>query len=210
MFYSIKNWMITACPRVGRKITALASFALISTAGLAVAADFDTGLQAFRAGEIQQALEEWQPLARSGHPDAQHALGMMYEYGYGFARDDAKAAYWYEKAAEKNVSEAQYRLGVLHDNGWGVTRDASLAVKWYGRAAQRGHVFAQHDLAYMHLNGTGVPKDRIQAYKWLKIASTQRADLMAKHLFNVSKSMTRREIQAAEELAAAWLNSQDI
>ena len=174
------------------------------------AADFENGLKAFRAGEIQQALEEWEPLAKAGDPKAQHAIGMMYEYGHGFERDDEKAATWYEKAAAQNLPEAQYRLGVFYDNGWGVARDPVLAVTWYERAAKRGHAFAQHDLAFMHFDGRGVPEDRIQAYKWLKIASVQEADLMLKHLFNVSKTMTAEEIGEAERLARVWLNSKEL
>ena len=196
--------------RVRTKVACFAGAALMVAAGSLLANDYEAGLDAFRAGAFQEALQEWQPLAEAGHPNAQHALGKMYEYGQGFERDDAQAASWYEKAAAQNIADAQYRLGVFHDNGWGVARDPSQAAKWYTRAAQLGHVFAQHDLAFMHLNGSGVPQDKIQAYKWLRIASTQHADLMAKHLQHVSKSMTPREIRQAETLARAWLNSQKI
>ena len=206
----MKSVDLDARRKLRRKIMLRLTFVLISMSGPVVAADFEVGLKAFRAGEIQQALDEWQPLAETGHADAQHALGMMYEYGHGVERDDVRAASWYEKAAAQDNSEAQYRLGVFHDNGWGVTRDADLAVKWYARAAVRGHVFAQHDLAFMYVNGTGVPHDKIQAYKWLRIASAQRADLMTKHLYNVSKSMTPEEIHEAERLALAWLNAQEL
>ena len=175
-----------------------------------LAGDFDAGRKAFQSGDIATALEEWWPLANAGDRDAQHALGRMYEYGHGFARDDAQAAFWYEKAAEQNLAEAQYRLGVLHDNGWGVERESTVAAKWYLRAATLGHVFAQHDLAFMHLIGSGVPRDKVQAYKWLKIAAAQRADLMSKHLLNVSRTMTADEIEKAERLAADWLTSEDL
>ena len=206
----MKSRISSACVRAGHSSAALIALIILSTSGPILAADFEHGLKAFRAGDIQQALEEWRPLARAGDANAQHALGMMHEYGRGLKRDDVEAAKWYKKAAEQDMPEAQYRLGVFHENGWGVTSDAGLAAQWYERAAQLGHAFAQHDLAYMHLNGTGVPKDRIQAYKWLKIASVQRADLMTKHLFNVSKTLTSDEIKEAEKLAHAWLNSQRI
>lgn len=188
----------------------LVTAVILCAAGPLLAADYETGLKAFRAGNTAQALEEWQPLADAGEPDAQHSLGMMYEYGRGVAQDDVEAARWYEKAAEQNNSEAQYRLGVFYDNGWGVARNDTLAAKWYERAAHRGHAFAQHDLAYMYLKGSGVPQDKVQAYKWLKIASAQRADLMGKHLLNVSKTMTADEIRLADKLAADWLSSREI
>ena len=187
-----------------------AFFALLVAAGPVGAAGFDDGLKAFRTGDVERAVEIWQPLADAGEADAQHAMGRIYEYGYGVSRDDALAARWYRKAAEQNVAEAQYRLGVFHEHGWGVPRDAMLAVSWYARAAQLGHVFAQHDLAFMYLDGKGVGQSKIDAYKWLRIAATQRADLMAKHLFNVSKTMTPAERQSAERQARAWLNAKDI
>lgn len=210
MLKRVKNRILKDCLRAVHKTAPLLAAIMIFAPGPTLAADFETGLKAFRAGNIEQALKEWQPLARAGEPNAQHSLGMMYEYGHGLERDDVEAAKWYLKAAEQNISEAQYRLAVFYDYGWGVGPDANLAAKWYEQAAYRGHPFAQHDLAYMYLKGTGVPKDKIQAYKWLKIASVQRGDLMGKHLLSVSKTMTSSEIRAAEKLATAWLNAQEI
>ena len=195
-------------PAPSRIAGVLAAF--LAATGPVGAAGFDDGVEAFRAGDVAQAFEIWAPLAETGDAEAQHAMGRIYEYGYGVSRDDALAARWYRKAAEQNVAEAQYRLGVFHEHGWGVPRDAALAVTWYAQAAQLGHVFAQHDLAFMYLEGKGVEQSKIEAYKWLRIAATQRADLMAKHLFNVSKTMTAAERQSAERQARAWLNSKDI
>lgn len=192
------------------KLAAIIAFLLMSSPGIGFATDFEQGLKSFRAGDTQSALKHWEPLAQAGDADAQHALGMMHEYGHGLNGGDKKAAVWYKKAAEQGVPEAQYRLGVFYDNGWGVPPNAQMAVQWYQQAAQRGHVFAQHDLAYMHLNGQGLPQNGIQAYKWLKIASFQRPDLMTKHLISVSKTLSATDLKEAEKLADAWLNSQKI
>ena len=91
-----------------------------------------------------------------------------------------------------------------------MARDEKLAAHWYEKAARSDHALAQHGLAFMYLDGKGVPKDQVQAYKWLKIASIQRADLMTKHLANVSKPMTSDEIAQAEHLAKAWFNAEKI
>lgn len=192
------------------KLCVLAALFFLLTTGVAAAGDFDKGLKAFRAGDFDEALAEWLPLAQDGDREAQHAVGMMHEYGRGLERDDVKAAQWYLRAALQNMTEAQYRLGVLRENGWGVARDEELAAHWYEKAARSDHALAQHDLAFMYLDGKGVPKDKVQAYKWLKIASVQRADLMTKHLAEVSKTMTSEEIAKAEHLAKAWLNAKKI
>ncbi len=192
------------------KLCVLIAFFCLLTTGSALAADFDKGLEAYREGEFEKALQEWLPLARNGDREAQHALGMMHEYGRGLERDDIKAAQWYLRAALQNVTESQYRLGVLRENGWGVARDEKLAANWYEKAARSDHALAQHDLAFMYLDGKGVPKDKVQAYKWLKIASIQRADLMTKHLAYVSRTMTLDEIAEAEYLVNTWLNAKKI
>ena len=179
----------------------------VSFSGAVLAADFERGQEAFRAGDYSRALEVWQPLAREGNANAQFALGLMHEYGRGVKADDGAAVEWFEKAAEQDLPEAQYRLGVLHENGWGVERDAGVAAGWYRRAAERGHPLAQHDLAILHLEGKGVPENGVEAYKWLRIASAQRADLMAKHLRMVSKRLNAEEITEAERLAQEWLQS---
>lgn len=191
-------------------IVMLVALVTLSSPTTAFAADYERGLEAFRAGDNQQALEHWKPLAEAGDANAQHAIGMMHEYGRGLTRGDREAMQWYRKAAEQGVAEAQYRVGVFHENGWGVAPSHRLAVQWYQRAAQLGHTFAQHDLAFMYLKGKGVPVDRIQAYKWLRIASVQRADLMSKHLASVAQMLTPDQIKHAERLAHAWLNSQKI
>lgn len=185
-------------------------FMILTVSNSSFAENFNRGLEAFRAGDHQQAFKTWQPLAISGNANAQHALGKMYEYGRGLKQDDLKAANWYLKAAKQDMPDAQYRLGVLHENGWGVTQDPILAAQWYKQAAKLNHTLAQHDLAIMFLNGAGVPKNRIHAYKWLKIASMKRADLMTKHLLNVSKTMTASEIEKAEILVSRWLNAKKI
>lgn len=191
-------------------LRALIVVSAIFSVNVSYAVEFELGLKHFRAGDPLQAFEVWHLLAQAGNADAQHAIGMMHEYGRGLERDDKEAAIWYQKAAEQGMAEAQYRLGVFNEHGWGVSSDAALAAKWYERAAQGGHAFAQHDLAYMYLNGQGVTKDAVQAYKWLKIASIQRPDLMTKHLANLSKNMNSADINAAELQVDAWLSAQKI
>ena len=44
----------------------------------AVAQDFDTGLEAARAGDFQTALENWEPLAEQGDAVAQGNLGQRW------------------------------------------------------------------------------------------------------------------------------------
>lgn len=171
----------------------------------AKAGGYENGVAAFEAGDFAGALAQWRSLAIQEHPEAQYALGRMYEYGRGVERSDSEAIKWYLKSASKDVVDAQYRLAVLNDNGWGIARNYEEAVHWYQKAADRGHVLAQHDLAFMYAAGTGISQDYLRAYMWLNIAMTQRSDLMTKHLNYIATKMTDAQISEAQILAREWV-----
>ncbi|MCD7802218.1 MAG: SEL1-like repeat protein, partial [Clostridiales bacterium] len=50
----------------------------------------------------------------------------------------AKAAYWYEKAAQQGIAQAQFNLAACYYNGQGVTRDRAKAKEWFQKAADQG------------------------------------------------------------------------
>ena len=79
-------------------ITGLALSMLLSS-GVAIAADFNKGLQAAQAGDFKTALAEWTPLAKQGNVKAQYNLGIMYQHGEGVSENDKTAMRWYTLAA---------------------------------------------------------------------------------------------------------------
>lgn len=150
-------------------------------------ADFDAGVDAFRAGDYQTAMGEWRALAEGGNANAQHNVGILYNYGLGVLEDFATAAAWYRKAAEQGHANAQVKLGYLHATGRGVAQDASLAVAWFREAAEGGLAVAQYNIGMMYVTGTGIDTDKVHALMWLMLAAdggieaatTKRDDLMA-------------------------------
>lgn len=164
-------------------------------------ADFDAGVDAFRAGDYQTAMGEWRALAEGGNANAQHNVGILYNYGLGVLEDFATAAAWYRKAAEQGHANAQVKLGYLHATGRGVAQDASLAVAWFREAAEDGLAVAQYNIGMMYVTGTGIDTDKVHALMWLMLAAdggieaatTKRDDLMA--------SLTAPEIEEAALLA---------
>jgi hypothetical protein len=74
-------------------------------------------------------------LAAAGNAKAELLLGLRYLDGDGTQVNEAEAAKWLERAAEKNQAIAAYRLGTLYERGHGVPADASKAVQWYAVAA---------------------------------------------------------------------------
>ncbi|HJV76664.1 MAG TPA: SEL1-like repeat protein [Noviherbaspirillum sp.] len=152
---------ISAC------VLTLAFFASPSYAG------YDEGLKASAKGDYATAMNEWRPLAESGHADAQARLGDLYVAGHGVNRDPIQAAIWYRKAAEQGNVHAQTKFAFLNFVGNEVPKDLAQAAKWLQLAAGHGDSEAQGLLGLAHRFGIGVPKDEAQAEKWLQLAADQ-------------------------------------
>jgi len=106
------------------------------------AADFAAGAKAYDGGRYGEAFAEWSALARRGDIRAQVAVAGMYRFGEGRAVDNAKAAFWYRRAAEAGDPIAQLNYAEMLEHGLGVARDRAAARRWYVRAADQGNAWA--------------------------------------------------------------------
>ncbi|WP_157017780.1 peptidoglycan-binding protein [Mesorhizobium xinjiangense] len=104
--------------------------------------------------------------ADGGDPRAIFEIGRRYDDGRGLAADAAKAAMWYERAAEIGLAPAQYRIGNAYEKGLGVERDTEKAKQWYRRAADQGNASAMHNLAVLHAMGADGSTDNETAARW--------------------------------------------
>ena len=105
------------------KILVGLTLAMLLVSSLALAADFETGLKAYRSGNFKTALTQWVPLAEQGHVSAQAYLGHMYEQGIGVSRNHKTAVNWYTQAAEQGHAATQNTLGYMYDYGRGVAKN---------------------------------------------------------------------------------------
>jgi TPR repeat protein len=121
--------------RIGPLMVAawLAAFAMA-----AKAEDFETGLDAFNAGDYAAAFANWWPLAVHGDAKSQASLGFLYYSGKGVARDDQKSLLWFSRAAEAGQPTAQFFLGLQYLYGRGVRRDLARAYSWCDIALSNG------------------------------------------------------------------------
>ena len=87
-----------------------------------------------------------QQSAEAGNASDQNNLGWIYEKGRGVKKDDAKAAYWYKKAAAQGNAWGQYNLGAMYQKGLGVKKDIAKARYWYKKAAAQGDKLAKKQL----------------------------------------------------------------
>ncbi|QPC43535.1 SEL1-like repeat protein [Kaustia mangrovi] len=88
--------------------------------------------------------------ALNGDPAAQYIVATRFLEGKVVARDEARAARWYERAADQDLAPAQYRLATMYEKGRGVPADLAAAQHWYERAAKRGNAMAMHNLAVLY------------------------------------------------------------
>lgn len=135
--------------------------------------DFNSAYEAAQAGDYARAVSLWTKLAEQGDPDAQYALGWMYESGQGVAINFKQAAHWYKEAAIQNYVAAQYVLASMYDKGTGVTANPESAVAWYLKAANQGDAESQFQLGLHYQDGNGALQNDVQSFIWFSEAAQQ-------------------------------------
>jgi len=133
----------------------------------------------------------------------QYHLGSFYYFGYGTARDVAKAVEWFRAAAEHGFAAAQLNLANFYSEGTGVPIDFSEAAHWAKLAAEQGVSEAASKYAYLCENGIGVPRDYVAAYLWYSRAVAEGDKSAAARAKAVSRHLSRSEREQAKYTLAA-------
>jgi TPR repeat protein len=108
------------------------------------------GLDAYRAGNLEEAKREWRPAADQGNASAAYYLGVLANEGPG--GDAGEAFHWFLTASEKGHPEAQYNLALAYERGLGVTRNRQQALRWLNKSAKAGNADAQYMLGLLLLD----------------------------------------------------------
>ena len=177
------------------------------TANMAMADDFDDALANYENGDYATAFKLIKPLADQGYAEAQHNLGVMYQFGEGVIADDKEAVKWYRKAANQGDARAQFDLGNMYLSGEGVLQDDKEAMKWCRKAADQGDARAQNNLGNMYLSGEGVLQDDKKAYMWWNVARANDDDKADHNIKSIIQRMTPADIATAEDMARQCLAS---
>jgi TPR repeat protein len=99
-------------------------------------------------------------------------LAAMYANGLGIKADPARAATWFNKAADLGNAAGMAGLANLYLEGKGVGSDVAKAVGLYKRAADLGNAGALSQLALLHIQGKGVEKSDTTAVAYYRKAAT--------------------------------------
>ncbi len=135
------------------------------------------GVAAINRKDYPSAVRLMEPLARSGNPQAQLHLGLLYYHGHGVRENDTLARQWFDRAARQGLADAQFQLGNMYAYGLakslGDVDTSRLAAQWYFEAARQGHAQAQYSLGILFLTGSGVQQSESEGIRWIGLAASQ-------------------------------------
>jgi len=146
-----------------------------------LSADYQTGLDAYFAGDFETAMTQWRAVVAShgnaetpnSYADAHYAIAILYWEGQGVTRDYDQAHQWFAKAAALNHAGAQAKLGYIYTDGIAVPQDLDQAFEWYVKAARQGDIDGQYNLGIFYRYGWGTTQNTTLAKQYLAAASAQ-------------------------------------
>src|SRR6516165_9606818 len=104
-------------------------------------------------------VHDWfEKAAEAGDAAAAYNFGVCLAEGVNLEKDEARAAYWFRKAAE-TLADAAYAYATSLEHGRGVEKDEVAAREWMTRAADAKLPLALLNLGRMHNMGIGGPCD---------------------------------------------------
>ena len=112
-------------------------------------------------------------MAEGGDAEAQFALGNCYENGKGVAKDEQKALYWYNKAADQGNARGQAFAALMYLNGKGTEVDLQKGFQLAKASADQDNAQGQYVLGTCYLYGEGTDRNVKIAWDWLTKASNK-------------------------------------
>lgn len=99
----------------------------------------EKGWSAFEKGDYATAFQNALLAARAGDSRAFNFVGSMYASGTGTPKDEAKAVFWFKKAAEAKDPNGLAQMSVAHLRGKVVAKDYSEAIRLAKAAVSGGY-----------------------------------------------------------------------
>lgn len=130
------------------------------------------GNDALKAGQNDQAFEDYQQSAEQGNAEGEGQLAIQY-FNRGTDADYAKAYEWGSKSAAQGNLTGEYILGECYAGGHGVPLDDAKAVIWLQKSADQGYFQAEFEIGWRCQEGTGMPKDLAKAKYWYQLSANQ-------------------------------------
>ena len=146
-----------------------------------IAADYQTGLDAYRIGDYKVAKAEWlaavskpyEEVDLATYAETLYAIAMLYWKGEGVSQDYQEAYEWLTKAGSKKHAGASAKLGFLYADGGVIEQNYDKAFFWYKQSARAGDIDGQYNLGVFYYYGLGTEQDITMAAQYLAAAAAQ-------------------------------------
>lgn len=124
---------------------------------------YQTGLDAYNAGDLPDAMSNWRAAAEGGSAEAQAWLGYILDQ----SENNEEAVGYYRAAAEQGNVEGIAGLAEMYAKGEGVEKDFAEALKYFKRAGELGHGRSIQVLIFAFKDGgLGVEPDAAELAYW--------------------------------------------
>ena len=133
----------------------------------------EAAVAAYERGDHAEALRVFRHLADDGEVTAQFYLGRMYARGEAVKQNDAEAALWYGKAAEKGCHKAQHNLGMMYLSGQACAAGSLFKRKMDPAVGGTGQRLVATCPRKRLLAGVGVLQNLAKAASWYRKATEQ-------------------------------------
>lgn len=216
---------ITRRLRGGLIVLASAAAVLMATPA---AADFQAGVQAYKSGQVDLAIELWKRYAIAGDVQSRKVLGDIYS-GHDLESDkdlavpletvqldNVKALTWYTLAAYYEFSKyehptaadvnarivAQQRLPIIRTRM--KSSDVRQAEKLIAQTYESGTPYDLYRLGKIYQSGAGLEKDNVKALSFYALAK-DRGVAEASTAFDDLKDLTSKsEQKRAQDFVGTW------
>jgi uncharacterized protein len=193
MSINARLWLIAGAAFLG----AAAATAQPPSGPAATANSVRAGVDAWQAGNYDEAMLIWRPLGDRGDADAQYNIAQAYFLGRGVPQNMTLAEQWYQRAARQGHEEAEANYGLLlFQNG-----RRREAMPYIERAASRGDARAQYVLGTSLFNGDLVERDLPRAYALMTRAAQQNLAPAVTQLAEMERHLTPQDRARGVELA---------
>ena len=157
--------------------------------------------------QLEEAFQLLSLAAANNIADAEHLLGILYEYGKGTQIDFAKAFDMYQRASHQNHVESTYHMALMHAFGRGVPQNFKLATALFDQGARNDHAPSTYYVGIMKLYGYGCEPNYHLAMNWFERAAGMGDERIAKDALAAAeevKKMLELAYKVDEETVAAY------
>lgn len=133
-------------------------------------------------------------------------LARLFADGKYVPKNEATAATWWEKAANKKDVLARYKIGRIYAEGEGRPKNPTKAMTFLKQAAEGWNADAQYYLGKVYAEGDVIPANVTEAGKWLLIAANA-GEPYRTAAGQFIGTLDQKNQKIARELARLWIQA---